>query len=53
VRKNGGTIRNRRDHLVCYQLEPTQFRVRRALIVNQFGRRPSPSRDELALPSFS
>jgi streptogramin lyase len=39
VSKNGGAVRNRTDHLVCYVLSSRlRFRVRRAWIVNQFGR---------------
>jgi CARDB len=39
VRKNKVSVRNKRDHLVCYQLRPAHaFRVRRVGIVNQFGK---------------
>ena len=38
VRKNTTPVRNKRDHLACYQLSPRPFRVRQAAIVNQFGR---------------
>jgi hypothetical protein len=39
VRKNTVPIRNKRDHLVCYQLRPAQtFHVRHVGIVNQFGK---------------
>jgi hypothetical protein len=39
VRKNRVTIRNKRDHLVCYQLRSRQtFRSRHVGIVNQFGK---------------
>jgi hypothetical protein len=39
VRKNKIPVRNKRDHLVCYQLRSGQaFRVRRVGIVNQFGK---------------
>jgi hypothetical protein len=55
VRKDTVTIRNKRDHLVCYQLRsrPT-FRTRHVGIVTQFGKGDltvvSPSR--LCLPSL-
>ena len=39
VRKNASPVRNKRDHLVCYQLRSAQtFHGRRAAIVNQFGK---------------
>ena len=55
VRKNTVPIRNKRDHLVCYQLRSTQtFRSRHVGIVNQFGKADltvvSPER--LCLPSL-
>jgi hypothetical protein len=38
VRKNRTVPRNRREHLVCYQLQPREpFQPRAATIVNQFG----------------
>ena len=40
VRKNTTPVRNKRDHLACYQLSPRPFRVRQAAIVNQFGNGP-------------
>jgi hypothetical protein len=55
VRKNTVPIRNKRDHLVCYQLRSSQtFRSRLVGIVNQFGKgdltvvRP----ERLCLPSL-
>ena len=37
TRKNAVLARNKRDHLACYELRPSEpFRVRRAAIVNQF-----------------
>lgn len=55
VRKNKEPIRNKRDHLVCYQLRSRQtFRSRHVGIVNQFGKGDltvvSPER--LCLPSL-
>jgi len=55
VRKNTVPIRNKRDHLVCYQLRSRQpFRSRLVGIVNQFGKGDltvvSPER--LCLPSL-
>jgi CARDB len=55
VRKNTVPIRNKRDHLVCYQLRSRQtFRARHVGIVNQFGKGEltvvSPER--LCLPSL-
>jgi hypothetical protein len=39
VSKNAGRVLDRQDHLVCYSLRTTTtFKVRRALIVNQFGK---------------
>jgi CARDB len=39
VRKNTVPVRNKRDHLVCYQLRSAKaFRVRHVGIVNQFGK---------------
>jgi hypothetical protein len=39
VRKNRVLVRNKRDHLVCYQLRPARpFRARHVAIVNQFGK---------------
>jgi hypothetical protein len=39
VRKNTVPVRNKRDHLVCYQLRSAHaFRVRHVGIVNQFGK---------------
>jgi hypothetical protein len=38
VSKNRGTILNRRDHLVCYDLTSTKSTPRRLAITNQFGR---------------
>ena len=38
VRKNNSPVRNKRDHLACYQLKTAQrFSPRRVTIVNQFG----------------
>ena len=38
VRKNNSLVRNKRDHLACYQLKTAQrFSPRRVTIVNQFG----------------
>lgn len=39
TRKNTVLVRNKRDHLACYELRSTEpFRVRKAAIVNQFER---------------
>jgi hypothetical protein len=39
VRKNKVLVRNKRDHLVCYQLRSAQsFHPRRVALVNQFGK---------------
>jgi hypothetical protein len=39
VRKNKVVVRNKRDHLVCYQLHTAQpFRPRHVSIANQFGK---------------
>lgn len=55
ARKNKVLIRNKRDHLACYQLRSAQtFRVRRAVIANQFGkaRLAVVSPQTLCLPSL-
>jgi hypothetical protein len=55
VRKNKVRVRNKRDHLVCYQLRSAQsFHPRRAAIANQFGkaRLVAVSPQTLCLPSL-
>ena len=55
VRKNTTAVRNKRDHLACYQIKTAQpFSPRRVTIVNQFGTAVLTARSPqtLCLPSL-
>jgi hypothetical protein len=54
VRKNGGQIRNKRDHLVCSRIVPARFDPRKVFVTNQFeadSTLEAVSRQRLCLPS--